>query len=324
MQGRIVEIAQDDQYLSVYRGFLVVSHRGDERARVALDDIGALIGNAHGLSYSNNVMIELAERGVPTILCARNHNPAAVVWPLDSHYQQAGRIQSQIAATSPVKKRIWKQVIERKLLEQARLLELAGKSHRVVHRLALKVRVGDRGNLEARAARHYWRLLFGATFRRNRDTPGTNALLNYGYAVLRATTARAVVAVGLHPSIGIYHRSGENAFQLVDDLMEPYRPAIDAVVWSLASAGLEEVTPETKRRLALSMFADRSTTSGVTPLCRCIELTAMSLVEVLGSGQESLAFPELLSTLDTAADATKGDRDVSDVGIPPDVDDGDV
>lgn len=324
MRGRIVEIARDEQYLSVYRGFLVVSHRGDERARVALDDIGALIGNAYGLIYSNNAIVELAERGVPTILCGRNHSPAAIVWPVDSHYQLASRIHSQVAASAPLRKRIWKQIVERKLLEQARLLELAGRPHRVVQRLASRVRSGDRGNLEARGARHYWRLLFGESFRRDRDAPGANALLNYGYAVLRATVARAVAAVGLHPAIGIHHRSGLNAFQLVDDLMESYRPAIDAAVWKMVSAGATEVSADAKRNLALLMYIDRRTSSGSTPLCRCVELTALSLVAVLEGKEDAVSFPELPATLEAASGVSEGLPYDADVRIPSDVDAGDV
>lgn len=291
MLGRIVELAEDDRYISVHRGFLVVSQRGSEQGRVALDDVAALIGNAHGLVYSNNVLTALAERGVPVVLCGANHRPHAVVWPLDNHFQQAGRIQAQAAARRPLKKRIWQIIVQKKVAEQANVLEACGKPFEVVRRLAGKVRSGDPDNFEAQAARHYWRLLMGKDFKRDPDEDGVNSLLNYGYAVLRASVARAVVAAGMHPSIGIFHRSAENAFQLVDDLMEVHRPLVDAAVVGLVRSGATSVDREVKRRLAMLMYRDCETDEGLSPLIRCIEKTALSLSRMFEGNSDTLLFP---------------------------------
>lgn len=324
MPGRIVELAEDDCFVSVYRGFLVVKDRNEERGRVPLDDVAALIGNAHGLSFTNNVMTALAERGVPLVLCANNHKPVAMVWPLDNHFVQAARILAQASARRPLKKRLWQAIVQQKLEAQASMLEACGRSHEVLRRLCRAVRSGDPQNLEAQAARHYWRLLLGQEFRRDVDQGGVNAMLNYGYAVLRATTARAVVAAGLHPSLGIFHRSGENAFQLVDDVMEAYRPCVDAAVYGLLERGASQVDKEVKRVLALLMYRDCETEAGHTPLCRCIEITALSLARCFENSSSDLVFP-LTSTREWFGAVV---RDIGHHGhtvwISTDVDDSDV
>lgn len=294
MLRRTLEVADDGQFLSVDRGFLVV-RKGDEvRGKVPLADIGALIGNAHGLVYTGNALIALAARGAPTIVCGSNHNPVAVVWPVDQHYEQAARISSQIAASLPTRKRLWRQIVQRKILEQAALLKALRKRYRHLERLTSRVRPGDPSNIEAQAAKFYWRALFGEKFRRDVDGDGINSLLNYGYAVLRSAVARATIAAGLHPSIGLFHRNPRNAFQLVDDLMEPFRPYLDGAVYRLLEAGACEVDKEVKRRLAMSLYREQRTEAGMTPLVRCIDLTVASVCGALTDARSSLVFPEPL------------------------------
>jgi CRISP-associated protein Cas1 len=155
-----------------------------------------------------------------------------------------------------------------------------------------RVRSGDPSNIEAQAAKHYWRSLFGKGFARDPDGDGLNSLLNYGYAVLRAATARAVVATGLHPSLGVFHRNPRNSFQLVDDLMEPYRPVIDGAVHELWERGSRNVTKDEKRSLAMLMYRDRVIDGSNTPLSRCIELTASSFATALEDPKSELQFPD--------------------------------
>jgi CRISPR-associated protein Cas1 len=294
MLRRILEVAGDDQYLSVDRGFLVV-RKGDEvRGRIPLDDIGALIGNAHGLVYSGNALTALATRGTPTVVCGRNHNPVAIVWPVEQHYEQAARIGAQLAATLPTAKRLWKQIVQRKIREQAALLRLLGKTYLQMNRLASRVKPGDPSNLEAQAAKHYWRNLFGKQFRRDPDLDGPNSMLNYGYAVLRSAVCRAVVSSGFHPSIGLFHRDPRNTFQLVDDLMEPFRPSIDAVVHSLWARGVQELDADSKRTLVLALYRTRRMNGNSVPLARCIDLSVMSLVAPFGDPKALIEFPDLM------------------------------
>ena len=252
MIGRIVEVADDKRHLFLSRGFLVVQDTEGERkelGQVPLDDIAAVIANAHGLSYTNNLLVALAERCAPFVLCAANHNAVGMLLPIDGNYQQAKRFDAQLAAGQPLKKRLWAEIVKSKLQQQAAALEAAGAPFIPLSALVRKVRSGDPDNFEAQGARRYWGLLFGDDFRRDQKSAGLNSMLNYGYTVLRAATARAVVAAGLHPTIGLHHSNEGNAMRLVDDLVEPFRPMIDLKVWQLHKQGEGQVTPESKRAL---------------------------------------------------------------------------
>lgn len=294
MLGRIVEVADDRRHLSVYRGFMLVHSTGESRqelGRVALDDMAALIASAHGISYTNNLLVALAERGVPFVLCAANHNPVGMLWPLDGHHLQAHRFDAQIACSLPTKKRLWASLVKTKLLQQAAVLEATGGTATPLQTLAKNVRSGDPDNLEAQGARKYWSLLFGTLFRRDQEADGLNALLNYGYTVLRAATARAVVAAGLHPSIGLHHSHDNNAMRLVDDLMEPFRPVVDWTVWQLQHSQPCHVNADTKRALVKSLYLDLATPAGNTPVFVAVQKLATSLAQVLTNERTALDLP---------------------------------
>ena len=294
MLGRIVEVSNDRRHLSVYRGFMLVHSTGDDRkevGRVPLDDISALIANAHGLSYTNNLLVALAERGIPFVLCAANHNVVGMLWPMEGHHLQAHRFEAQIACTLPTRKKLWAEIVKSKLLNQANVLHAVGAAHMPVQVLAKQVRSGDPDNLEAQGARKYWGLLMGALFRRDQLADGTNALLNYGYTVLRAATARAVVAAGLHPSLGLHHSHDNNAMRLVDDLMEPFRPVIDLTVWRLQNLGSREVNADTKRVLVQCLYQDLNTQEGKTPVLVAVQKLATSLAKVLLKESKTLDLP---------------------------------
>lgn len=294
MIGRIVEVADDRRHLFVSRGFLVVQETDGERkelGQVPLDDIAAVIGNAHGLTYSNNLLVALAERGAPFVVCGANHNVVAMVVPVDGNFQQAKRFDAQLVASKPAHKRIWAEIVRTKLIQQATTLEAAGAPPAPLSALARKVRSGDPDNLEAQGARRYWGLLFGEDFRRDRNGGGLNGLLNYGYTVYRAAMARAVVASGLHPTVGIHHSNDGNAMRLVDDLMEPFRPMVDLLVWQLHRKGEGEVSPEAKRALVRSLYDDMQTSSGATPTMVCMQRLAVSVAKVYLGETEKLDLP---------------------------------
>ncbi len=305
MIGRIVEVADDHRHLFVSRGFLVVQDTEGARkelGQIPLDDIAAVIANAYGLSYTNNLLVALVERGAPLVICAANHNAVGMLWCIDGNYQQAKRFDAQIDATKPTAKRLWADVVRSKLEQQAACLAAIGGNTLPLVALLRKVRSGDPANIEAQGARQYWGLLFGETFRRDRTTGGLNAMLNYGYTVLRAATARAVIAAGLHPTLGIHHSNEGNAMRLVDDLMEPFRPVVDLNVWHLQRNGETEITPESKRVLVRSLYDDMQTAAGATPVLVCIQRLATSLAQVyLGErGDLDLPLPGLPLALATA------------------------
>ncbi len=294
MIGRIVEVADDRRYLFVSRGFLVVQDTEGERkdlGQVPLDDIAAVIANAHGLSYSNNLLVALAERGTPFVLCAANHNAVGMLWPVDGNFRQAKRFDAQLAATKPIHKRLWADIVRSKLQQQAAALEAAGAFVAPLAALVPKVRSGDPDNLEAQGARRYWGLLFGDDFRRDQTGSGLNALLNYGYTVLRAATARAVIAAGLHPTLGVHHRNEGNPMRLIDDLMEPFRPVVDLLVWQLNRRGESQISPDTKRALVRSLYDDMQTSSGATPAIVCMQRLAVSLAQVYLGERDKLDLP---------------------------------
>ena len=296
MIGRVIEIASEGRHLARYRGLMTVSSGNAEDGRVPLDDIGVLLCNARGLTYSNDLLTELARRGTAVVLCGTNYLPVAWIWPLDGNHIQALRMRCQLEATLPLRKRLWQTMVKTKIEQQKSVLEMLGKSDGGLDTLARRVKSGDPDNMEAQAARRYWPRLFGADFQRERFGEMPNPLLNYGYTVLRAAMARAVTAAGLHPSLGVHHHNRYDAMCLVDDLMEPFRPAVDYVVVRLVESGCTEVTSEAKRMLVGVLAADMSTDRGTTPLETCLERAAQSLAQSFEVKQASLVFPDRLIT----------------------------
>lgn len=290
-RGRIVEIANDGRHLAVQRGFMTVSADKEEIARIPLDDIAAVIANAHGLTYSNNLLVELAKRGAMMVLCGPNHSPAAFIWSVEGHHMQSARIEAQLRASLPKSKQLWKQIVQCKIAQQAAVLEAIGRPDAPVRALIAAVRSGDPDNIEAQAARRYWPLMFGNAFRRDRDSGGVNTLLNYGYTVLRATVARSIMAAGLHPSIGLHHSNQFNPMRLADDLMEPFRPFIDLAVFHMTKSGQTDIGPETKKTLAGVMEMEVAVEHGATALNTAVQDMASSLGMVFEEKAGKLSLP---------------------------------
>jgi len=301
MIGRIIEVASDGRYLSVERGFLQVNNKGQLIGQIPLDDISALIANAHGLSYSQNVLLAFSERGIPFVVCGQNHSPVAILWPIENHHRQAARVDAQICAKLPHKKRLWQQIVQSKISMQAAALEWRGLPEKALYRLAGQVQSGDASNAEGQAARLYWPLLMGKTFKRDRSEPGINALLNYGYTILRATAARHLIAAGLHPGISLFHKNEGNAMRLVDDVMEPFRPIVDMVVKELVCSGQTAVDAVSKPVLALIPTRSLRMPYGVSPVSLVLQRLCVSLAQAYENPKLKLAMPlgsrELLSAL---------------------------
>lgn len=300
MIGRVVEIAEDGRHLAAKRGFMTVNADREEIARIPLDDIGMVVANAHGITYSNNLLVALAERGAGLVLCGRNHAPVAWLWPAAGHHAQTARMETQIKSPRPLAKHLWQALVHAKVLQQAAVLEIAGQPAGGVAALARKVRSGDPKNVEAQAARRYWPLLMGDDFRRDVNAQGANALLNYGYTVLRAATARAIMGAGLHPSLGVHHRTRTDAFCLASDLMEPFRPVVDLAVHRLMECGYSTLDAETKSALVAVTGADMETGRGTTPLATCLERLASSLAQSYENGEAALDLPLGILALDAA------------------------
>lgn len=287
---RIVDIATEGLHLSTYRGFLTVEKDREEVGRVALDDIHAVIVHAHGVTWTGNLVTRLAEVGAPIVFCAANHMPVAVTLPLEGHHAQGGRMRAQWAASRPLAKQLWRRIVQAKINMQGSLLEARGVAEGAAFaHISRRVKSGDPTNLEAQAARRYWPLLMGSQFRRDRDAQGANALLNYGYAVVRATAARAIIAAGLNPTIGIQHANRANAFALADDLVEPFRPLVDALVVAMIAEGITCLDPAHKRRFARLIAFDLRIADEVSPASVAAQRLAGSLAKSFETGRCDLA-----------------------------------
>jgi CRISP-associated protein Cas1 len=231
MRNRIVDIAEVPARLRIERRQLVIET--DRPHRIPLEDLAVVVVSHPQVRYTQAVLSELASAGGTFVACDRTHMPVGLLLPLAGNSLQTERFRKQLDLSRPRQKRLWQQIVRGKIARQAELLSERTGSDAGLGALVSQVRSGDPANVEARAARRYWTALFGSDFRRDRNAADHNALLNYGYAVLRAATARAIAAAGLHPSIGLHHHNRYNAWCLADDLMEPYRPLVDRAVAGL-------------------------------------------------------------------------------------------
>ena len=292
MLGRIVEIAGVGRKLSLHRGFLTIAGPDGVLGQVALADIDALMVTNPATNITGQLLAALAERGVPVVICGADFKPAAYLLPVDGHYAQGDRVQAQADASLPTRKRLWAELVRAKILAQAALLVRIGQNPIPVAALAERVKSGDPDNCEAQAAQRYFPIAFGAGFTRSREDLIANAFLNYGYTVLRTATARAIVASGLHPSLSLAHRSRGEALRLADDLMEPFRPAVDLAALGLIRAGHETMTQAAKRDLVAVLHADYLTTEGMAPLANVLGRLAMSLGQIFLGERKTLALPK--------------------------------
>ena len=293
MLNRVLEICEENRYLSLSRGFIVIQHGSEELGKVPLDDIGVLLLSAQGVTFSKNILNALAEKGCITILCGKNYAPQSMVLPVYSHYHFAKIIKNQINASLPLKKRIWQQIVIQKIKNQALALKLCKKEESVqlIEKIATMVKSGDSENREAYAARMYWKALFGKDFIRDKDLPGINAFLNYGYAIMRSAMARAVCSSGLLPSLGIHHDNNLNQFALADDLFEIYRPIVDCVVFKLFTDESSELTPELKIKLTNVLWIKVHTTEGDSPAFQSMQYMAASYVHALEDKKAAIDMP---------------------------------
>jgi len=291
MGHRVIEISESGIFVSRYRGFMLVSLENEERGRVPIEDISVLIVSGTGCGLSSNLLQVLLENNTPVIICGKNYLPAGMLMPISAHHQHAKRLKIQIETSGPLKKRLWQLIVKQKILNQGTILQhFLGKDGGLLA-LAKRVGSGDSQNLEAQAAKRYWPKIFGAKFVRNPNLGGINSLLNYGYAVLRAGTARSVCAAGLHPALGIHHSNQYNPFSLADDLMEPVRPLVDYVVYKLWKSGLVELNPEVKKKLAGILEMDLNSRMGASSLQNCLLRMGQTLASSLENGKEDLDIP---------------------------------
>ena len=293
--ARYIEIAQQPAKLSLRNGCLIVAREAEpgvpEETSVPVGEVACVV-LAHAQVYlTQPAMAALMAAGCPVLVCDGAMMPAGMMMPLTGNTLQSQRMQAQAAAPLPVRKRLWQGIVRWKVRAQASVLRTVHGNDQGLTDLAARVRSGDPTNVEAQAAARYWPALFGGDFRRRFDAPDQNRLLNYGYAVLRASVARATCGAGLHPTVGLHHRHRENPFCLADDLMEPYRPLVDGEVAEITGTWGPDapLNTDAKRRLIGLMETRIGDGGELRPVSDHIARTAFSLADAFlaaSSGDE--------------------------------------
>ena len=293
MIKRIIEISSKS-HLSLRNKQLVISQSGDEVGQIPIEDIGALLLNNSQTTMTQSVMVESQKHNVALVLCDEKHLPLSTLLPISEGNKLHSKVlRGQIEVRLSTKKRLWQNTIQEKINNQAQTLRHFGKDYQHLTGMVARVKSGDPTNLEATAARYYWRQLFGSEFRRNQKAQGINSLLNYGYSVVRAAVARAIVGTGLHPALGIQHHNQYNGLALADDIMEPFRPWVDMRVKTITLDGdtTAEINMETKREL-LMILEQRVTYSGESsPFMVSLGMLAAGLKKAIINNNKSLQWP---------------------------------
>lgn len=293
MTDRILDLSESPARLSAENGNLVIERGEEPPVKVPFKELTAVVCAHPQIRISLAVLAELAANGVLLVACGRDRNPAAMSLPLKHHFLQAERYAAQAAARKALRKRLWKQLVRAKVKAQHCLLDETGAQTGLLA-LVPAVASGDAKNIEAQASRRYWPALFGPEFRRVRDAGGINALLNYGYAVLRAMVTRAICGAGLNPTLGLHHKNRYNPFCLADDLMEPFRPIVDRAVWTWCrQRGLPpELGPDSKRMLLEPLIARYACQGESRTLFNWLALASASLADVFEGHADTLRLPE--------------------------------
>lgn len=279
--------------LSLKNSQLVATYKDmpDVIKTVPIEDIGTVLIESQMTSITMPLINALADSNVCCIICNRKDMPNVMLQPFDSNNTQCETLHNQIAIGNVLKKQLWKQIIEAKIRNQSLLLCKLGKNGDLLKPHYCNVKSGDSDNREGQAAKLYWSELFGNNFVRDRDSDGVNSLLNYGYSILRAATARAIVSSGLYPGLGLFHHNRSNAFPLADDLMEPYRPYVDEIVYSLFQEGNSSLTKSTKIDLIHILYCDAEFGTVTRPLSVGLSFTTASLVRCLNKDASVIDFP---------------------------------
>ena len=263
----------------------------DNKMTIPIEDIGVVIIENQQVSITVPLMNALIEGNVQVVVCNDRGMPSAMLQSFESNNLQGENLRNQMNAGEVLKKQLWKQIVEAKIRNQAALLNKVGQEGDILKQYYRNVKSGDSDNREGIAARVYFSELFGESFIQDRTLPGINALLNYGYTILRAATARALVSSGLLPAIGIFHHNRSNAFPLADDIMEPYRPYVDEIVYALSMQGKMELTKDVKADLIQVLYADTQFSKVIRPLSVGLTFTSSSLSKCFAKEQTILSLP---------------------------------
>jgi len=282
--------------LSVKDKQMIIELRETGETKTApVEDLGFVVLEHQQISISLPLIDELIKNNVAVVFCDRTYHPSSMLLNLNGHHIQQELFTFQIKVGAALKKNLWKQTIEAKIKNQAGLLKKLEKDYNRVLYFANNVKSGDIDNREGAAARAYWPVLFGTSFTRERYGEPPNNLLNYAYAVLRAAVARALAGSGLLATFGIHHHNRYNAFCLADDIMEPYRPYVDGLVYKIYNKmqDASELTTEIKLQLIEILTVDVKLEGKNRPLMVALSNTTASLARCFTAEQRKIIYPVL-------------------------------
>lgn len=281
--------------LSLNNNQLIINTREapDMKRSIPIEDIGFVVLEHQQTNVTLPLLNALSENNVAVIICGKDYMPNSMLLNLDSNTTQGENYRSQIDASDPLKKGLWRQIVELKIRNQSNLLNKLGKDGDLLKPYYNNVKSGDVDNREGIAAKVYWSELLGADFVRYREGKCPNNMLNYGYTILRAAVARSLMGSGLFPAFGIFHRNRYNAFPLADDIMEPYRPFVDEIVFDLYANGERELTIYVKSRLLRLLLIDTVFKDITRPLDIGLTMTTASLSKCFKGTLKKLSYPLL-------------------------------
>lgn len=288
-------VFSNPMYLSLKNRQLVLAYKDtpEETTTVPIEDIGTVVIEHQQVSITMPLLSALAANNTQVVICNEKGMPSAMMMNLEGNNTQGETLRNQIACGEVMKKQLWKQIVEAKIRNQAALLDKVGQDGNILKPLYSNVKSGDTDNREGIAARLYFQQLYGAGFTRDRVAPGINTLLNYGYTILRAAVSRALISSGLFPAIGIFHHNRSNAFPLADDMMEPYRPFVDEIVYDLIMQGKTDITKEVKADIIMVLYADTHFEKVTRPLSIGLSMTTASLAKCYAKEENKLSIPTL-------------------------------
>ena len=281
--------------LSVKNNQLIISPKDTTCTpnSIPIEDLGYVIIEHQQTIITIPTLNALSNNNVAVVFCGQNMMPCSMLMNLDTCSTQGERYRNQIGASIPIKKQLWQQIVIAKIKNQSRLLTKLGKNGQKLVQLYTNVKSGDADNKEGIAARIYWKELFGPDFNRNREGSPPNNLLNYGYTILRAAVARGLMGSGLLPAFGVFHRNRSNAFPLADDMMEPYRPYVDEIVYHLYENGVDHLDKDVKAQIVRLLFSDTHFKNVTRPMDIGITFSCASLAKFFAGTDKKLNFPEI-------------------------------
>ena len=296
MIKRIIDVSEA-AYVCLKHQQLVIEKQSEIVGQVPIEDLGVLILQHPAIVLTQQLIVACQKNKVVIVFCDEKHLPYSLILPIgEGHTLHNKILKQQMAISEPTRKRLWQKIVQHKIKEQEQTLVMLNKESTRLSFLSTQVKTGDSGNCEAIAAQAYWKLLFGKAFKRDADLDGVNSLLNYGYAIIRAAVARSVCGAGLHPTIGLFHTNQYNALCLADDLMEPFRPWVDYVVYQMASTNSEVTINQQSKQALLGLMSEAVLYKKKTmPFMVALHYLMADLKRCYSDGIKTLPYPLLLT-----------------------------